>query len=122
MVISAVSVRWVDLGTRLILRHVIRTIEGEEEDGRSQQENEVEAKTPQDGQEDRGDDVDHSGSGPRERTRVATAEVDLNEVRWAECTGREKERKPSRSSVQKLTGKAPVFVSLFLLAWTIASR
>lgn len=33
-----------------------------------------------------------------------TAEVDLDEVRWAECTRREKERKLSKSDAEKLAG------------------
>lgn len=54
----------------------------------------------------------HRGEGVEEggNTRALTAEVDLDEARWAECTGREKERRLSKSNAKKLAGKYPPLV------------
>lgn len=108
--VDSVVVRWIDLGTKLVLRHVIRVLEAEQEgqisnQDRAEGDNRGEEKhsdRERDGRED-------SGTSTRRSKRdsnkgAATAEVDLDEVRWAECTGRAKERKPSRSTAKKLAG------------------
>lgn len=110
--VDSVSVRWVDLGTRLILRHVVRVV-GAEDNNSSNDDNEDE--TDGDGENSRSK---HQNVGPafrrqrqkknaRGKTNAAeksignvvrkekklggnterampTTEVDLSEVRWAE--------------------------------------
>lgn len=118
--IDSVCVRWVDLGTKLVLRHVVRVL-GAEEDGPGNNRTGNENVTRGEGNNQveghrKGDagDGDRQGEGGRRgsdspdsvapRSRAATAEVDLDEVRWAEYTGRAQERKPSRSNAVKLAG------------------
>lgn len=129
VVIASVCVRWVDLGTKLVLRHVVRVLGAEEDDpdnNRTESENEtrgegnnqVEGRRKGDGGEGDRKGEDGSRGGGRDnsvapRSRAATAEVDLNEVRWAEYTGRPKERKPSRSNAATLAGNS---------SWSILSE
>lgn len=109
VVVDSVVVRWVDLGTKLVLRHVVRVLEAEKEEQANNRD-----QTEGDGREEKRGDREREGrdgSSARGKsdsgkgaTGAATAEVDLDEVRWAECTGRAKERKPSRSTAKKLAG------------------
>lgn len=120
VVISGVSVRWIDLGTRLILRHVVRVLGADEEQDDNNSNNDRSNNETQgegEGNNQNGDGGDGGGAAgdttggsqsdtDREaRAGLATAEVDLNEVRWAECTVRERQRKPSRSNAKKLASK-----------------
>ncbi len=115
VVVDSVVVRWVDLGTRLVLRHVVRVLEAEEE-GQASNQDQTEGAGREEEKHDDRERESRDGSGNSSargksdsgkgatRAGAATAEVDLDEVRWAECTGRAKERKPSRSTAKKLAG------------------
>lgn len=118
VVVASVAVRWIDLGTKLVLRHVVRVLGAEQEGHSSHNNNQNENDSENEGagttQEisHRGEGIEEGGNtGATSRTddgakaRAATAEVDLDEVRWAECTGREKERRLSKSNAKKLAGK-----------------
>lgn len=120
VIISGISVRWIDLGTRLILRHVVRVLGAEEgeQNGNNNNNNEAQGEGGGNNQEEsnqnsggigRGVAGDRNGRANSDSDRearggLATAEVDLDEVRWAECTVRGKQRKPSRSTAKKLAG------------------
>ena len=121
VVVDSVAVRWIDLGTKLVLRHVVRVLGAEpegdsgsnnnnQEENRSENENDGEG-TPRE-RSHRGEGVGEGGNagstgrtGGGARAAALTAEVDLDEVRWAECTGREKERRLSEPNAKKLAGK-----------------
>lgn len=108
--VSSVVVRWIDLGTKLILRHVVRVLGAEQEEHGGRNNNQNENESDIDGDET-AREKSHRGEGEgadwRAKAGAATAEVDLDEARWAECTGREKERKLSKSNARKLAGKWP---------------
>lgn len=92
--VDSVSVRWVDLGTRLVLRHVVKVVGAE---GRRQRNNN-DADEQQDGEEGEGAEADDSGE------RAATIEVDLTEIRWAECTEGGQEPCQDEFQAKKLAG------------------
>ena len=125
VVVDSVSARWVDLGTRLVLRHVVRVVGAEAEEragkdgggggagsaGRGSDNQEI----PEDKQQKRGEGTRRSG-GEKGRAAViendkrggvggaATVEVDLNEVRWAEVTGGEQQRESEAEAKKNLAG------------------
>lgn len=126
--VESVSVRWIDLGTRLVLRHVVRVVGAEAETvGSSNRNNDDDddqnthhnsnSKSEGDNQKSHdnrnkdqggggtgdgdGEGREESGDGSRD-----TVEVDLNEIRWAEWTGGE--RQQSESQAKKLAGKLSV--------------
>eukprot|EP00752_Nemacystus_decipiens_P010357 g9227.t1 len=118
VVVDSVAVRWIDLGTKLVLRHVVRVLGAEPEgdcssDNNKQNDNgsEKEGEGTTRERSYRGDGAGEGGNteatsategGGGAKAAALTAEVDLDEVRWAECTGREKERRPSEPTAKKL--------------------
>lgn len=135
VVIDSVSVRWVDLGTRLILRHVVRALGAEGSSSSSPRKQR--GYRADESNKTRGDDENsleksamrtrtreqegakrvtrggHTEAGEQENSpcesgddaerQVATAEVDLSEIRWAEST--ESDRRQSASQAQRLLGE-----------------
>lgn len=126
VVVASVAVRWIDLGTKLVLRHVVRVLGAEQEGHSGHTNNNQDENGSENGGEGTTQAKSHRGKGAEEgvnaggaasrtggggaKARAATAEVDLDEVRWAECTGREKQRKPSKSNARKLAGDCHALV------------
>lgn len=105
VVVDSVAVRWIDLGTKLVLRHVVRVLGAEQEGhSRSTNNNQNETESDSKGVPEGGDTGETSGPEGGAKAGALTAEVDLDEVRWAECTGREKERRLSKPNAKKLAG------------------
>ena len=118
--VDRLSVSWVDLGTRLVLRHVLRAIGAGYEHGRgSDQSYDDDEKDGDVCSEDvkgkpnglKHTKYDASWGGCAESKQLhsggvcmgeAMVEVDLGEVRWAEHTGGE--RRLSSSTAKKLAG------------------
>lgn len=93
---DSVSVRWVDLGTRLVLRHVVKIVGaagGSQRNSNNGGDNEEQHR-----EEGEGAEAGDSGE------RVATIEVDLMDIRWAECTEGEQEPREDESPAKKLAG------------------
>ena len=113
VVVDSVVVGWIDLGTKLVLRHLVRVL-GAEQEGQGGDNNSQTDNQRDNGSENKGEGTtqDHtaatSRAGGGAEARALTAEVDLDEVRWAECTGRKSERRLSKSNAKKLAGNRHV--------------
>lgn len=124
VLVESVAVRWVDLGTRLVLRHVVRVL-GAEVRGKSPIIMAVNEHTKvADGEHESGESgrrsdaardcdiglhADHtietngsSGKDADGGVGDATVEIDLCETRWGECTGGE--RRQSEAKAERFVG------------------
>lgn len=150
VIVDSVSARWVDLGTRLVLRHVVRVAGAEEgsvgegvggsNDEGNNQENRDDEHKPRGGDEGRGNQQSHErkqrGEGDskgsvEKGTRpgseadekggaagrdagsgaAATVEVDLSEIRWAEVTGGDDQRR-AEARTKNLAGVCGFFLGV----------
>lgn len=113
VVVDGVSVRWVDLGTRLVLRHVVRIVEAEGDSSNNSKSTNREGDNNQDDHENNDDTGEGEDGG-----RAATAEVDLSEMRWAECTEEER-RRQSESHTKKAAGACGISETLSVCSFFI---
>lgn len=126
--VDSVSVRWVDLGTRLVLRHVVRVLGAEDNNSSNETDKD---ETNRDGEKAREEqqnagpalrreqeehtaggktratekptgNVDREVGGNTERV-MPTAEVDLSEIRWVESI--ESDERQSSSLAKQLIGE-----------------
>lgn len=101
VIVDSVAVRWVDLGTRLKLRHVVKII-GAEGRGQSSNNNNNNEDEQRDEEEGGRGEADDNGE------RAATVEVDLREIRWAECSGGGQEPSQDESNAKKFAGNEKI--------------
>lgn len=123
VLVDAVSVRWVDLETRLVLRHVVRVLEADDRDEPDGTPGAttgvvIEPLDDTDGESGVGVGVSVGGEGeekegkPVVSSAAATVEIDLSEVRWAEASALG--RRPSDALAKKLAGERQYTCSLHL--------